>query len=167
MSLHYEWTRSLRLHPDVPEAFVEELRYHLGLTDRAPADATLDYPEPALATGGSDKLAGGSIARLVHQQHGSWPATWGLFTRTFVLDDAMYELIQIVPQWLAPWSLTQGWVGFAREELGLDPWLNFYVANGHAYAATSGQQPQALGAGWPPFTPTQTTEPWPRPKAGS
>ena len=97
----------------------------------------------------------------MRQQHGSWPATWGLFARTFVLDDAMYELIQIVPQWLAPWSLTQGWVGFAREELGLDPWLNFYIASEHAYAATPGQQPQALGAGSPPFTATQTTGPWP------
>lgn len=167
MSLHYEWTLSLRLRPDVPEAFIGELRYHLGLDDHVPAEATLDYPEPALATGGSDELAGGSIASLVRQQHGSQSVTWGLLARTFVLDDAMYELIQIVPQWLAPWSLTQGWVGFAREELGLDPWLNFYIANGHAYAATPGQQPQALEAGAPPFTATQTTEPWSRPKAGS
>lgn len=65
----------------------------------------------------------------------------------------------------APWSLTQGWVGFARDELGLDPWLNFYIANGHAYAATLGQQPKALGAGSPPFAATQTTEPWPVPEA--
>ena len=166
MSLHYEWTLSLRMHPDVPEAFVEELRYHLGLTDHAPADPTLDYPEPALATGGSDELAGGAVARLVRQQHGSWPATWGLFARTFVLDDTMYDLIQFFPQWLAPWSLTQGWVGFAREELDLDPWLNFYIANGHAYAATPGQPPQALRAGAPPFTATQTTEPSPSPRGG-
>jgi hypothetical protein len=162
VSLHYEWTVSLRLRPDVPETFLEELRYHLGATDHAPANPTLDYPEPALAgSGPADELAGGPIARLVLQQHGSWPATWGLFARTFVLDDAMYELIQIVPQWLAPWSLTQGWIGFAREELDLNPWLNFYIANGHAYAAAPGQQPQSLGTEAPPFTATQTTEPWP------
>jgi hypothetical protein len=59
MSLHYEWTLSLRLRSDVPEAFLEELRYHLGLSS------------------------------------------------------------------LAGWSLTEGWIGYAREELGLDPWLNF------------------------------------------
>lgn len=46
MSLHYEWTLSLRLRPDVPEAFIGELRYHLGLDDHVPAEATLDYPEP-------------------------------------------------------------------------------------------------------------------------
>ena len=30
------------------------------------------------------------------------------------------------------WSATQGWAGFAREELSLHPWLNFYVQDGHA-----------------------------------
>ena len=161
MSLHYEWTLSLRLRPDVPETFLEELRYHLGLTDHAPANPTLDYPYPVLAANGpGDELAGGPIARLVRQQHGSWPATWGLFSRTFVLDDAMVELAQIVPQWLASWSLTQGWIGFAREELDLRPWLDFYVANGYAYAAKPGRQPQALRTGTPPFTAVQTTEPW-------
>jgi hypothetical protein len=29
-----------------------------------------------------------------------------VFARAFVLDDAMYELMQTVPQWLAGWSLT-------------------------------------------------------------
>jgi hypothetical protein len=43
MSLHYEWSLSLRLRPDVPEAFLRELRYHLGLTAVAPQAPTLDW----------------------------------------------------------------------------------------------------------------------------
>jgi hypothetical protein len=45
----------------------------------------------------------------------------------FVLDDVMYELVQTEPPRLARWSATQGWIGFAREELDLNPGLNFYV----------------------------------------
>lgn len=162
MSLHYEWTLSLRLRPDTPSAYLDELRYHLGLAAQAPETSTLDYPDPALPTvGDGDELAGGPIVRLVQQQHGNVPATWGLFARAFILDDAMYELIQILPPWLARWSLTEGWIGFAREELSLDIWLNFYAARGHAYAASPGEEPQPLSKEAPPFTPCQTSEPWP------
>lgn len=79
----------------------------------------------------------------------------------------MYELVQIVPPWLARWSLTEGWIGFAREELGLNVWLSFYAARGHAYAAAPGEEPQPLSAGAPAFTARQTTEPWTRGAAGA
>lgn len=78
MSLHYEWTLSLWLRPDVPAEFLDELRYHLGLSDQAPATPTLDVSGAALVSGGDgDELAGGPIAHLVRQQPGSSPATWG------------------------------------------------------------------------------------------
>jgi hypothetical protein len=158
MSLHYEWILSLRLRPDTPERFVEELRYHLGLSDLAPEVPTLDVDGAALAAyGDGDELAGGPITRLVQQQNG----TWAVFVRIFVLDDAMYDLVQVVPQWLARWSLTQGWIGFAREELNLHPWLTFYVADRFAYAAPPGKQPEPFTEQAPPFILTQTTEPWP------
>jgi hypothetical protein len=78
-----------------------------------------------------------------------------------VPDDEMYELIQVVPPWLAPWSLTDGWIGFAREELDLHVWLNFFAAHGHAYIAPPGEAPVPLLRDAPPFTLTQTTEQWP------
>jgi hypothetical protein len=162
MSLHYEWFLSFRLRPDTPDAFVEELRYHLGLSGLAPETPTLDIPDQGLAPDSDgDELAGGSTTRLVRRRHGNWPETWGVFARLFVLDDAMYELVQVVPPWLAPWSLTQGWVGMAREELDLNPWLNFYVADGYAYASSPGGLPEPLTGDAPPFAITQTTEPWP------
>lgn len=161
MSLHYEWMLSLRLRPDVPDAFVDELRFHLGLSDTTPQAPTLDYDYPVFSIDADqDELPGGRIARLLDQQHGNGPVTKGLLVRTFVLDDEMYQLIQDVPSWLARWSLTEGWIGFAREELSLDPWLNFYASHGHAYAASPGERPQPLSEPAPPFTPTQTTESW-------
>ena len=131
MSLHYERTLSLRLRPDSPGGFLDELRFYLGLTDQAPRSPTLDLAHAELTTGDEDVLAGGPIVRLVPQQEpGIGPPGWGLFVRTFVLDDAMYDLIQVVPSWLARWSLTEGWIGFAREELNLNIWLSFYCVPG-------------------------------------
>jgi hypothetical protein len=163
MSLHYEWTLSLRLRPDVPEGFLDELRYHLGLSGAAPREPMLNCGGPALACDRSgDQLPGGFVASLVRQQpYLGRPPVWGVFARTFVVDDAMDDLIQTVPQWLAVWSLTEGWIGFAREELALDPWLNFYVMQGHAYAASPGATPGPLNQDAPPYTATQTTERWP------
>jgi hypothetical protein len=66
VSLHYELTLSLRLRPDVPEAFLEELRYHLGLSSLAPQVPTLDWDGPALTHGSDEgKLAGGQVASLI------------------------------------------------------------------------------------------------------
>ena len=108
------------------------------------------------------QLPGGPVASLVRQQpYLNRPAVWGVFARAFVVDDAMYELMQTVPQWLAGWSLTEGWIGYAREELGLDPWLNFYVMQGHAYVASPGGSPEPLSQAAPAFTATQTSERWP------
>ena len=163
MSLHYEWSLSLRLHPDVPEAFLGELRYHLGLTAIAPQAPTLDWDGPALASGGDGgALPGGPVASLILQQpYLNRPAVWGVFARTFIVDDAMYDLVQVVPPWLARWSLTEGLIGFAREEMSLNPWLNFFAAAGHAYAASPGGAPEPLTADAPPFALTQTTDRWP------
>ena len=64
-----------------------------------------------------------------------------MYARTLVVDGAMYELMQLLPPWLARWSLTDGWIGFAREELDLDVWLHFFAAHGHAYVASPGGTP--------------------------
>jgi hypothetical protein len=77
--------------------------------------------------------------------------------RTFVLDDVMYELMQVVPAWLARCSLTQGWIGQAREELALHPWLNFYVQDGHAYVAEPGGSVEPVDGSAPAFTLSQTS----------
>ncbi|MEY9928603.1 hypothetical protein ABH926_003242 [Catenulispora sp. GP43] len=63
LSLHYEWMLSLRLPPDVPDAFVDELRFHLGLSGSAPRTPTLDYGYPVLGVDvDQDELPGAWIA---------------------------------------------------------------------------------------------------------
>jgi hypothetical protein len=157
--LHYEWTLSLRLRPDAPEPFLAELRFHLGLTDQPPEEPELEYEFPCLVADSEDALPGGGVRSLVAQQpYLNRRGSLGLFVRTFILDDGMYELIQVVPAWLARWSLTQGWIGHAREELDLHTWLNFYVQNGHAYAAEPGKAITPLNGSAPAFTLKQTTD---------
>jgi hypothetical protein len=156
MSLHYEWVLSLRLRTDVPDAFVDELRFHLGLADERPVTAELDYEYPIFAIADDDALPGGSVSSLKFQTPDSKSGRLGLYVRTFALDDDMYDLMLTVPPWLARWAATEGWIGFAREELALDPWLNFYAANGYAYVAAPGDRPNPAQDGAPPFTATQT-----------
>jgi hypothetical protein len=147
MSLHYEWTLSLRFRRDVPEPFLEELRSDFGMCRRLPGDDGSELP-------------GGPVTSLIRQQLSASTWLWGLYVRMSVLDDEMYALIQTEPPRLARWSATQGWIGFAREELSLHPWLNFYVQDGHAYASGPGEEPHPLSDGAPPFTLRQTTETW-------
>ena len=146
MSLHYEWTLSLRFRRDVPESFLEELRSDFGIGP----GLTLD--------GDGSELPGGPVVSLVRQQLSADTWLWGLYWRVMVLDDVMYELIQTEPPRLARWSATQGWIGFAREEMSLHPWLNFYVQDRHAYAAEPGEEPHPLSESAPPFILTQTTD---------
>ncbi|MDP9792886.1 hypothetical protein J2S43_001398 [Catenuloplanes nepalensis] len=158
MSLHYEWTLSLRLRPDAPASFLDELRFHLGLVEQLPKDPELEIDWPCMVTELDDALPGGGVRSLTAQQpYSNRSVSFGLFVRAFVVDDAMYELISVVPAWLARWSLTQGWIGQAREELSLHPWLNLYVQNGHAYAAEPGGSVEPLDETAPPFTLRQTS----------
>lgn len=162
MSLHYEWTLSLRLRSETPPAFLDELRYHLGMSSLVPRERTLGWPYPVFGSGDDpDSLPGGPVRRLARQELGAVSWAWGMLARVSVPDGEMYELMQVVPPWLAPWSLTNGWIGFAREELDLDVWLNFFAAHGHAYIAAPGEAPTPLLPTAPPFTLTQTTEQWP------
>lgn len=94
MSLHYEWTLSLRLRPDVPASFLDELRFHLGLPEHSPHNAELEIDRPCLVTapdaarpGGRRPVVGCSAAVLK-------PAR---LVRPFVFDDAMYELVRLLP----------------------------------------------------------------------
>ncbi|WP_426507386.1 hypothetical protein ACPPVO_54390 [Dactylosporangium sp. McL0621] len=102
MSLHYEWMLTLRLRPDVPATFLAELRFHLGLAPEPPEDRELEYGWPCLVADPDDALPGGSVRSLIEQRpYLDHAASYGLFVRTFVLDDGMYELLSTVPQWLA------------------------------------------------------------------
>ena len=82
-----------------------------------------------------------------------------MFARTMVADDAMADYLVIVPPWLARWSLTHGWIGYAARTAICSPGFEFYAMDGHAYAAQPGQDPGPLVGGAPPFTLQHTTNP--------
>jgi len=48
MSLYFEWTLSLWLRPDTPDAGLSELRWHVGLEPGRPDKCTFDGTAPAL-----------------------------------------------------------------------------------------------------------------------
>lgn len=164
MSLHYEWTLSLWLRPDTPDAVLTELGWHVGLEPGRPDECTLEGAAPALPEDqerGTSCLPGCEVTSLVQQRpFGNRPLLTGLFLRRYVLDDHMYDVMCTFPEWLARWSSTEGWIGCAREELDLKLWLNFYASGGHAYIATPEQLPQEppepLVASAPAFRLRQT-----------
>jgi hypothetical protein len=72
--------------------------------------------------------------------------------RQEVLDDSIGEYIAFV-EWLAPYSETEGWVGYFRshiDEVGAQPVL-VYFKQGRVYMSDSTQSPKdiATGAPWP------------------
>ncbi len=155
MSLHYEWILSLDLKADTPVPVLAELRWHLGLDELRPIGTSLGYDYPVLGPSGSDWLPGGAVA-VLRTRTTSRASYLSLFARTGVSDDDMYEIMQLVPSWLARWCATQGWIGLAREEMSLEPWLYFYVQEGFAYVGSPGEQPAGLQNGSPNFTLTGT-----------
>ena len=160
MSMRFEWTMSCLLRPDTPAAFLAEFRFHLGLTETMPTTRQLPYSHPVFVVSQRDGLPGGRVTSL---REAPPPSTsgrrYGMFARTMVADDAMADYLAVVPPWLARWSLTQGWIGYAREDRDLQPWLQFYAMDGHAYAAQPGEDPAPLGAGAPPFSLQHTINP--------
>jgi hypothetical protein len=153
MSLHYEWTLRLRLRPDTPATFLAELRFHLGLTSRLPERLELGADWPCLLPVPDETVPGGWARSLTEDP----PGSFALFVRMYLVDDAMYDLMRTVPRWLAPWSLTQGWIGVAREQWSDDPWLEFYVQDGHAYIGDPGGDVGPFDGTAPPFTLPRTT----------
>ena len=152
MSLHYEWALSLWLKPDLPHQFESELLWQLGMTEERPKVMTLpDWGAQVLgASDGECRMPGGPVAILQPAEDPS--SARGLFVRTFIKDDGMYAVMQHIPSWLAPWSATQGWIRFAREESDLHIWLNFYVQGDHAYVGRPGEEPKGMPDGAPPFS---------------
>jgi hypothetical protein len=156
VSLHFEWVISLRLRRDLTPDELAEVRWHLGIDNTPPMARVMPEDTPLFAQSNTGWMPGGHIV-VLREQDSIEGRSVGMYVRTLVTDDGMYEFVQTVPPWLARVSATQGWIGMAREEMALDVWLNFYVQDGHAYAGGPGESPQALTPSAPPFTLTGTS----------
>src|ERR1700691_837554 len=81
-----------------PGSVLAELRYHLGLSGLLPQEPMLDCDGPALAWDHS----GDQLPRRPRPTPGPAAAVAvGSVRSTFVAEDAVNDLIQTVPQWLA------------------------------------------------------------------
>lgn len=94
MSLHYLWTPQLELQPDPPAAFLDELRFHIGLSPRPPEHFELGRDSACLlpivaASGAARSLIlhrlgrtrrsapAPALAVLAGRLHGALTARWG------------------------------------------------------------------------------------------
>gem|GEM_PF-4445723 len=110
--MRFEWNVSCQLRPDIPAAFLVELRFHLGLADTMPTTRQLPYDHPVFVVSQPDGLPGGHVTSLREAPAGSDKGPrYGMFVRTTVADDAMADYLAVVAPRLAQWSLIQGWSG--------------------------------------------------------
>ncbi|WP_030678324.1 hypothetical protein [Streptomyces sp. NRRL B-1347] len=120
MSLHYEVVFACFLRDDTPDTVLDALRWHMGeISDRPAGMDASEHPCPMLIPDPDSYLPGGDTASLRHQSRGNWNA-WGLFTRSYWLDDEIGEVVPLLDL-LAPHVEDPGYGGHLREEAEAQP----------------------------------------------
>ncbi|MGW2825910.1 hypothetical protein ACWC24_33625 [Streptomyces sp. NPDC001443] len=135
MSMRYEMVFTCFLKDDTPESVLDSLRWHMGLRADPPGSVGTDaYPHPLLTpkSGSDTHLAGGELARLVHQSRGSRDV-WGLFVRVLWPDDILEEAVSIL-ELLAPHVDEPGYGGYFHAEA--DAWPSVYMFREGTYDVT-------------------------------
>ena len=147
MSLHYEFMLAFDLREDTPADVIAFLQYLTrtedSAYDAAPPAPITDYYEPddsswrellqspsALSYGAGAAFALLAVAPEWRQRIKRTQYT--LTIRAEALDDDFYQLWWPMLGWLAPYSATEGWVGYYREEGDQQPTL-LYFEQGHVY----------------------------------
>ena len=157
MSLHFDFALACDLKPNTSQQIVDTLAYMTRSSDyrfddppKHPyfSDDPYDSWRTMLQITPKDThLAGevGAILRRVHRY--PYAATdqyrYTFSFRRFMLDDEFYQVWWNFSQWLAPYSETQGFVGYYREELALQPTL-LYFRSGEVYLHEVTQPPYSL-----------------------
>jgi hypothetical protein len=131
VSDHYEVVLTCFLRDDTPPPVLAALRWYLELTDeRPPGLDAAEHPYPLLAPDPDSRLPGGESASLHRQSCGFAPDgaelhSWGLFSRTYWLDDDLGDLITVLdliaPHVEAPHIEEPGYGGYVREEFDTAP----------------------------------------------
>ncbi|GHE25403.1 hypothetical protein ACFXKJ_31305 [Kitasatospora indigofera] len=121
MSLHFEVVFTCFLRDDTPDTVLASLRWHLGLADERPAELDAEeHAYPLLTPDPDSRLPGGDFAALRRVQASADRCTWGLFSRTYWLDDEIGSLVTILDL-LAPHVEEPGHGGHFREEYDVKP----------------------------------------------
>jgi len=146
VSFHYEVVFSLFLRDDTPSEVLDELRWHVGVSDQQPATSAIDTDYPLMRPGES-RLPGGDVAILQRQYryddaHGVEHHAWGLYVRLFMLDDDLGQTADIAT-WLAPYADEDGYIGSFREVADEQPTL-LLIRDGELHLAKLREQPRSL-----------------------
>ncbi|MDQ1012966.1 hypothetical protein QFZ82_007451 [Streptomyces sp. V4I23] len=123
MSDYYDLFLAVDLAPEVPEPVLQELRWHLGLTDSEPdVHAATDWAVregPWQVFGGGEASYGfdGADAAVLVQAadrvNVDGRAPWALTLRSCVHEDD-FGIVMDVVAWLLRQATTDGWVGLVR-----------------------------------------------------
>ncbi len=154
MSVYYDFALACDLESHTPQQVVDTLSYMTRIDDyefNDPPDEDLfkgetwKYMLQGTVTGFPGKA--GSRFRYVfrYQQGDEDVFQHTLSFRSYVLDDSFYEYL-LLAQWLAPYSLTRGYVGFFRTEYDDHPTLLYFKA-GKLYTAEVIDTPKDIETG--------------------
>jgi hypothetical protein len=156
------------LDDDTPACVLQELSWHIGLTEDQPDVVTLpvacrkyglfDLKWGSLWAAGPQTAVLRRLKRYVREPAGSGngDATWvhSLLARVDFGDDMVDDIIHLV-RWIAPHCVTEGWVGGLSVRPGDDPVgpleLHFYVHGRRPYLGRAGATPQAWDTDSPDY----------------
>jgi hypothetical protein len=143
----YEVTFSLFLRDDTPARVLDELHWHLGLSDQRPDTCVVGYDTPEMFPHEQTYLPGKEVAVLRRQfRYGQGETAhyaWGLHARLFWGDDQLAEVWWQLVGWLAAYADEDGYAGSFREELGEQPTL-LLIRGGKPHVCGFGEQPKPL-----------------------
>ncbi len=144
---------------DVDSSVIDEIRWHLGLTDAPPDRWTFrgvgDSPSAPIAS-----LADATPVASVRPHAGPHEAGevgrhWALHWRAEFPAEAL-AAVTALASWLAGHCATQGWIGFVDDGLAdrpvaRPPSIYFFVQDRRLYGGPPGTAPLPMESGYPPY----------------
>ncbi len=145
---------------DGDPTLMDEVRWHLGIADVAPARQTFSRAvEPSSVPVAS--LAEATPLASIHLQaepdeSGATTARrWSVHWRAEFPAEALSAVTALV-SWVAGHCVTQGWIGFiddglAEHPVARPPSIYFFVQDRRLYGGPPGKAPLPMESGYPPY----------------
>ena len=145
---------------DGDPALIDEMRWHLGLVDAAPARQTFSGVGDASSVAVTSLAEATPVASLrphaaPHEPGAATARRWSLHWRAEFPAEALSAVTALV-SWLAGHCVTQGWIGFiddglADRPVARPPSIYFFVQDRRLYGGPPGTAPLPMESGYPPY----------------
>jgi hypothetical protein len=145
---------------DGDSALIDEVRWHLGITDTRPDRLTFlgvgDPPSgPVASLADATPVAAVRPHPEPHSPGEPAGRRWALHWRAEFPADALAAVTALV-SWLAGHCATQGWIGFiddglADRPVARPPSIYFFVQDRRLYGGHPGTAPLPMESGYPPY----------------